>query len=94
MKRARLEVSPQFWIESLKGEEMHVKIKNSLPDDVKYIETRYDYDRDMFYIVCESKEFEDVTEDGREMPVIEPVQFETIDCDMGGMVHSPVVGGR
>jgi len=78
MKRARLEVSPQFWVTRLKSDEMHVKIENSLPDDVKYIDTRYDFDCDVLYIVCESEEFEDVSEDG-ELPVIKPVRFTTME---------------
>lgn len=79
MKRARLEVSPQFWADLLKCDEMHVKIENPLPEDAKYIETRYNIEEDLLYMVFESEEFEDITDEGAEMPVITPVWFTTME---------------
>jgi len=75
MKRARLEVSPQFWACLVTQDEMHVKIENALPEDAKYIETRWDFDRGLLYMTFESEEFEDIPDEGAVMPFITPVTF-------------------
>ncbi|KKN41975.1 hypothetical protein LCGC14_0717790 [marine sediment metagenome] len=78
MKRAALYVSPQFWGSMLKQDEMHVKIENPLPDDAKYIETRYDMDRGLLYMIFESEEFEDITDKGAMIPEIPPIMFTEV----------------
>lgn len=77
MRRAILEVSPQFYARLAKQLEVHVTIEKGLPDDAKLINTRYDFDRDMIQFVFESETFEDVAEGGK-MPTLPEVWFTEV----------------
>lgn len=77
MKRAILKVSPQYFVGAFRQDEIHVKVTERLPDDAKYISCHYYVERDLFLIVIESEEFEDIREGGI-MPYIKDIMFSEL----------------
>lgn len=83
MKRAIIQITPELLSEMLiEGREIHLKVENGLPEDVKFINGRYIIDAfgcTVIQLIYESEEFEDISEGGV-VPILKPAMFTRMEC--------------
>jgi hypothetical protein len=71
MRRAQLLVTPQLFVELLKGTDPRTfgVVSNPLPNDARVVDVAYINSQDVVVLEIESAEFNDV-QDGKKSPVV------------------------
>lgn len=82
MKRAILEMHANFldWA-FIQESEFHAKVLVGLPHDAKFCACHYDHRRNIFQIIYESEEFEDISE-GDPLPILDSVKLQKVECPL------------